>query len=326
MKRTASRRPRHVILGLALIALCIGVPLGGPSWAFDLPALNLGFTSFLDGGPPAGPGFYLSEYIQYYHSDRFNDVHGERLLPSFAHEELNAWVSLTQFIYQSNQDVFLGGKWGLDFIVPIVGLDLEHNLPGPPQDNGAGFGDILIGPFLQWDPIMGAHGPIFMHRIEFQVIFPTGKYDSDRELNPGSNFFSLDPYWAATLFITPKWTASWRIHYLWNSTNDDPNRLFLGADDTQAGQAVHLNFATDYEILEKTLRLGINGYYLKQVTDTQANGHDVPDSREQVFAIGPGAVWHITPNSHLFFNAYFETAAENRPEGNRFVLRFVQHF
>jgi UDP-3-O-[3-hydroxymyristoyl] glucosamine N-acyltransferase len=42
--------------------------------------------------------------------------------------------------------------------------------------------------------------------------------------------------------------------------------------------------------------------------------------------IGPGAVIHFGQNAHLFFNAYFESAVENRPEGNRFILRFVGHF
>ncbi len=123
--------------------------------------------------------------------------------------------------------------------------------------------------------------------------------------------------------MTPRWTASTRIHYLWNGENDDP---FGGADDSQAGQAIHLNFASAYEVIPKMLRVGINGYYLKQFTESEVDGEDVDDSEEEVLAIGPGLLWHISPDNHLFFNAYFETSAENRPEGNRFVLRYVHHF
>ena len=302
-----------------VFALIVTLAAGLPVQAYDEPSVNLGFTSFLDGGPPSGPGFYFSQYIQYWTSDEFKDSNGDRLLPTAADEDLEAWISLSQFIYQSDQALLFGGKWGLDVIIPIVGLDFSSTLGAAgPQDNGTGLGDILVGPFLQWDPIMGANGPRFMHRIELQLIFPTGKYDENKELNPGSNFFSFDPYWAGTLFITPKWTATTRIHYLWNAENSD--------NDTQAGQAIHLNFATAYEIMPKRLRLGINGYYLKQITDTQINGNDVPNSKEQVFGIGPGAVYHFSKDVHLFINAYFESMAENRPEGERINVRLVYHF
>jgi anthranilate 1,2-dioxygenase (deaminating, decarboxylating) large subunit len=173
---------------------------------------------------------------------------------------------------------------------------------------------------------MGKNGPIFMHRIELQLILPTGKYDANKELNPGSNFFSFNPYWSGTLFITPRWTLSTRLHYLWNAENDDPNRGFGAAADTQAGQAFHANFASAYEVVPKMLSIGINGYYLKQISDTKVNGNSVPDRREQVLGIGPGALFSFSQDSHLFFNLYFESRAENRPEGTRSVLRFVYHF
>jgi hypothetical protein len=312
-------------IGFCAIFLCISI--APSSGAYDLPSVNLGFTSFMDGGPPAGPGFYFTEYIQYWTSNEFKDQDGHAALPPFADEKLTAWISLSQFIYQSNQDILLGGKWGLDIIVPLVSIDMDYgvsNIYGFPQDNGSGFGDILIGPYLQWDPVMGKNGPVFMHRVELQMIFPTGKYDAGK-INPGSNFFSFNPYWAGTFFITPRLTATTRIHYLWNGENDDPDPSGE-IKDSRAGQALHLNFAMAYEILPRQLRVGINGYYLKQITDTEMNGSEVSGRKEQVLGIGPGLLWHISGNNHFFFNVYFETQTENRPEGTRINARYVHHF
>jgi hypothetical protein len=311
--------------GLRVKVIAAGLFLLGtvPGWgaAQSLPAVNLGFTSFLDGAPPAGPGLYFQEYIQYYTAGTFRDQQGKKApVPG----SIDAWVSLNQLIYQSDTPLLRGPKWGIDLIVPLVKLS-GHPTGNPVLTTTSGLGDLLIGPFIQWDPIMGANGPIFVHRIEFQALMPTGEYAEDRFLNPGSNTFSLDPYWAGTVFIMPEWTASWRLHYLWNGKNNDPFDGFK-ASNTQAGQATHLNFASEYEVLPKQLRVGLNGYYLKQFTNAEIDGHGVPDSREQVLGIGPGALYSFSQNDHLFFNAYFETQVENRPEGSRFNLRWTHHF
>jgi anthranilate 1,2-dioxygenase (deaminating, decarboxylating) large subunit len=303
---------RSLVAVTVLVLAVLAMPVAG--WSYGQPAVNLGFTSFVDGAPPAGPGFYFQQYLQYYTSDDFKDFP--------ASPDLDVWVSLTQLIYQSDQELLLGGKWGLNVMLPVVGFDLDNAPPGM-KDN-SGLGDLVIGPYLQWDPIMGANGPLFMHRIELQLILPTGDYDDKKALNPGSNFFSFNPYWAATVFLAPRWTASWRLHYLWNDKNDDPNNPFA-KDDTQAGQAIHANFTTAYEVIPKQLRLGLNGYWFKQMTDSEVDGNDVP-GREKVFAIGPGLVWHINQDQHLFFNAYKETSADYRTQGERLTLRYVHHF
>jgi hypothetical protein len=298
-----------------MVALAL---FSGPAFAYLQPlGLNLGFTSFLDGGPPAGPGHYISEYLQFYSADELADG---------PPGEVDAWILMNQYIYQSDQEVLLGGKWGLNVMLPIVSLDMDSPFL---NDNGTGLGDLLVGPFIQWDPIMGANGPLMLNRIELQTIWPTGDYDKDKNLNQGSNHFSFNPYWAATVFLGPKTTVSWRLHYLWNDENDEFRAVPGGPAPVdlklEPGQAVHANFTAAYEVMPKQLRLGVNGYWFDQISDTEVEGDDVGDD-EKVFAIGPGMVYHFSQDSHLFVNVYFESGAENRPEGDRYNLRFVHHF
>lgn len=301
----------------ALVALTL---FSGSAFAYLQPNVNLGFTSFLDGGPPAGPGHYVSEYLQYYSADKLVDGPPGK-------GEVDAWILMNQYIYQSDQPVLFGGKWGLNVMLPIVSLDMNSPIL---NDNGTALGDLLVGPFVQWDPIMGEKGPLMLNRIELQTIWPTGGYDKYKSLNQSSNHFSFNPYWAATVFLGPKATVSWRLHYLWNDENDEfRNASKLGAfpedKKLQPGSAVHANFAAAYEVLPKQLRIGVNGYWFNQVSDTEVEGNDTGDD-EKVFAIGPGMVYHFSQDSHLFFNTYFESGVENRPEGDRFNLRYVHHF
>ena len=132
----------------------------------------------------------------------------------------DVWVSLNQFIYQSNRRLLFGGKWGLNVIVPVANIDADddnHIL----SNSGGGLGDLNVGPFLQWDPIMGENGPVFVHRVEFTTIWPTGKYDDERALNPSSNLL-LQPVLGGHVVRLAEVGLSTRVHYLWNDKNDDP--------------------------------------------------------------------------------------------------------
>ncbi|OWK42795.1 hypothetical protein PSOLE_29510 [Pseudomonas oleovorans subsp. oleovorans] len=304
------------------LPLALAIAASGAQ-AYDLPVVNLGLTSFLDGGLPAGPGWYLQQYFQNYSADRLRDENGDRIgLPK---TELDYQVAVTQVSYLSN--LRLGNaSLGLNAHLPIVTkMDVDDGLNNAALKAQDGVGDVLIGPFIQFDPIMGPDGPRFVHRIELQVNLPTGEYSDKRDINPGNNAVSFNPYWAATYWFNPKWSASVRAHYLYNFRNDDPGYAFGDVSDIQAGQALHANFATEYAVTPQ-LRLGINGYWLKQISDTKVDGHEVSGRREKVWAIGPGAMYSFSQDDHLVVNAYFEQDVENRPDGSRLQVRYIHHF
>ena len=113
------------------------------------------------------------------------------------------------------------------------------------------------------------------------------------------------------------------VHYLWSSENTEPPRT-VGARSIQPRQAYHFNATLSYQIA-KHVWLGANGYFLKQITDPEINGIALEDSPEQVGAIGPGAAWN---HSHwfLYMNGSRELGAENRPTGNKIVIRAEKVF
>jgi len=320
------KRITGIILALTLICFA------APAHAYWQPlGINLGFTNFLDGASP-GPGMYWTEYFQIIHATDLNDVP----FPLSDDVELDAFVNLNQFIYQSDV-TFLGANPGIDIILPLVDVDVEHYLadgvtPGLTGEDGVG--DILIGPFLQWGPKMIFNRPFFQ-RVELQVTAPTGENTKHNLLNPGADVWTINPYYAFTYFITPKLTTSWRIHYLWSSENNNATVLFPGVD-VQAGQAIHLNYAMAYQFTN-SLRLGVAGYYLKQLEDSDLDGTDaLPpplkaladdlDGKEEVFSIGPGLVWHINKDLTLMGAMNWETMSDFRPEGVRTTLRLIWKF
>lgn len=73
-------------------------------------------------------------------------------------------------------------------------------------------------------------------------------------------------------------------------------------------------------------RLGLNGYWFDQITDTKVNGTSVPGRRERVWAFGPGALLSFSRENHLFANVYIEQDARNRPQSSRYWLRYVHQF
>ena len=273
-----------------------------------LPTVNLGETSFEDGF--AFPGLFVEEFPESYVAGALRDGEGNKI------QGLGRLIvySTTTHAVVISQKRFLGGWIAAEVLQPLV--DLEVPLAGGASSRVRGFGDLTLGAGLQWAPTKAGNG-VLVNRFVFEVTVPTGTYSDRQPVNIGNHVVSLDPHYAIT-YERKKMEFSARVHYLWNSVNNDPSVGF-GIRNMQPGQAFHLNYATSYEVRKK-FRLGFNGYWLQQATDHRINDAAVSDSKERTVGLGPGiqlggqGIW-------FHFNAYVETDVHNRPSGVKVTLR-----
>jgi len=303
---------RAMVLAI-LAALPAARPAAGQQ--VQLPPMNLGATSFMDG--VAGPGVLLQQTLLPYHAGRINGADG-RQLPG--DNSVTALGSLSQVVFISRVK-FLGAYVGAEILLPAAHVNVETDLGVRGSDGGVG--DLILGPvMLQW-PEHKVLGRSLWQRVVLDINVPTGSYDRNAAVNVGSNLVSINPHYAVTLFLTPKLETSWRFHYLWNSRNHDPNPAYR-APSIQPGQAFHFNAAVSYQVRPR-LRVGVNAYYLKEITDPRIGGLAVPNAREQIASLGPGMMLSLKPVD-LIMNAFFEMGAENRPQGVRAVVRILKFF
>lgn len=293
---------------------------------------NLGYTSFMDGF--GLPGFVSDQYLYFTKASSMRDEDGDKLPGS---NNVHNLMLLTSFKYIFEKPKILGAWPGISFTLPIM-LDLEVDTERF-EERETHFGDMFIGLFLQY-PEVRLFGKVpFYQRFEILTKFPTGHYDSDNYVNAGNNAYAINPYYAFTMFLSKKLEFSARIFYKWTSKNNDPSTMpspewdptsgepVKFADDIQEGQAIWVNYAASYGVTDN-LRLGINGYFLQMITDHKIDGHKIPDSKEKVFAIGPGAMYITEDKKNLYYlNIYHEAYVENRPKNDiALILRWIHVF
>jgi len=308
-----------------LLSAMLVASLGGPAHAYNLPPLNLGLTDILDGGVP-GVGTFFTEYVQAYQGDDLMDADGNPIPSPDGDPDPGFLLSMNQLVHVYKHKV-LGAHLGVDVLLPVVSISGD----GLPANPGV-LGDLTAGPFLQWLDTKLLGRPI-VQRLELDFTFPIGQYDSKYLLNPGSNLWVIEPYYAFTWFLTPQFSTSWRIHYTYSTKNDDPFDGYkpAGVSEITPGQAFHFNYSFEYE-LSKGFRAAVAGYYLKQLTEDDTNLGDLKNvtgdstTKEQVFAFGPAFHYFFSDKFSAGLKTQFETSTENRPEGNRTTLRFTYLF
>lgn len=278
-----------------------------------LPAgVNLGATSFYDGfGGQPGDNLW-QVYVGYKDSKDLKNHEGHNALPSSS--SLKSTVVINQYVHMfKDSKPLLGGNLGIEINVPYIFLDGDTQFPVDLKTNSAGIGDPTVALFIQHDPILRNQQPFFSDRISIGVMSPLGDYDKNKDFNPGSNYFSVFAYAAMTFQFNPEWSLSLRPYYYYNFKNESPTSSAIldeNIKSTQSGQFITTNYNLGYKVND-TLTLGVNGYYLKQLTEDKVNGETIENSKEQVFAIGPAAMLDYGKNKYSL-TAHKESQVENR--------------
>lgn len=272
------------------------------------PPVDLGQTSFLDA--EGGPGPLLELVGQGYGATRINDAAGHNADPHF---DQTVGSGLAHLVYTSNITI-LGAKLGGEVLVPIAGV---HARSTSGTVSGTGIGDMFGGPELSWSKLHFLGRPLAL-RATLDITAPTGAYRRDRAVNAGLDAWQISPYVAATWRPTARTEWSVRLIYDWSGVSHRPPSA-SGLLSRQAGDQFAVNLATSYAV-SHGFRLGIASYALQQLHDAKADGVAIPDTRQRIFAAGPGFLW--TVGRTTFIGNYFrEFEARNRPQGNVGLIR-----
>lgn len=341
-------RPIRVLLGVLLfIAVTFSLaPRAARAGNQEPTGINLGQTSFFDGFGRNEAGFVYLTYAFYQTGNRINDNNGNPQT-IFGTPKINDFVWINQLVLVAPNELFGGAAHvGYNVLWPtIIALDTDFSSASPApgfqlKDNGVGPGDLTLGVFLQFRPVIAGGRPVFANRVEFDVVAPIGSYDPHKDINQSANYASLAPYWALTVLPVHRLEISARFNYLYNFTNHRPANpfpVYPAVDSVKPGQAYWINFAASFEVLTD-VHLGVNGYYFKQLTEdryTYVDGTsgDGPSNYvlgdqgpAEMLAVGPGIFWDFSHNDKFFFNTYFSLKVDNRPQQDTYNFHYVHSF
>jgi hypothetical protein len=231
--------------------------------------------------------------------------------------ELDFLMNFTTLVYKPEFELF-GAQFAAGVFIPLVDLDLDTSLSigdtlVSASDSATGLGDVVLIPLLlYWNS-----GNIHTSVAQF-IVMPTGDYDVDNLINKGLNYWSFDTNFALT-YLNPETGRdfSFNIGHIYNTKNDDTNY--------QTGQELHLDVAFN-QFLSETFAVGIQGFYLKQITGDSGSGTLLGDFKAEAAGVGPALLWstQIGEQGVSFIAKWLhEFHAENRLEGDHVFLSFA---
>ncbi|HYH21766.1 MAG TPA: transporter [Azospirillum sp.] len=260
-----------------------------------------GAEGFMAGAVPP-PGTYFINYLTHYNAGRLNDNSGKQIPVNF---RLNATAEVGRLLYVSNIQI-LGGNLGAHILVPLVNLNYDV---GPFSVHQFGLGDITIDPFiLSW------HWKNFHLATGLDIILPTGRYDRNKPINIGANYWGIEPLVAGTYMTDGGFEVSAKLMYAFNTKNNDTSY--------RSGQAFHMDYmvAQHYD----AWTVGLGGYWFQQTTDDDLRGVNI-GNRGSAFAIGP-AVKYDFKGVSVIGKWQHEFVTHNRPQGDNLWVKLIMAF
>jgi len=287
----------------------------GPSGGINVSGKYGGDDFLMALGPP--PGLYLINYTFFYSADKFKDYGGDEVRSGpFSGFETTLFGNTFRPIYVMEKKIF-GSYWAMDMGIPLIEKRVECELF---DKRTRGVGDIVLCPiWLHWDK------GILHFLLSFDFMAPTGKYDKKRYVNIGNNHWTFEPLFGTTVILPWNMDINLNLLYDYNWKNGSYIDPRDGQDaDYKSGQNFHLDYSVGYGINDN-LRVGVAGFFWKDLTDDEINGHRISDSRGQVLAIGPAIAFSFDRLT-LSLKAEFETMVKNRPQGVLSWLRILYSF
>jgi len=231
--------------------------------------------------------------------------------------DLTFLMNFTTLLYKSDIELF-GAQYAAGVFVPLVNLDIDADLSVggttvSNSDSASGLGDVALVPIaLYW-----TKGNIHMSFAEF-IITPVGDYSVSNSINNGLNYWSFDTNFALT-YLNPETgrDLSFNLGYIYNTENSDT--------DYQTGQELHFDVAFN-QFFSDTFAVGVQAYYLKQITADSGSGALLGDFKAKAAAIGPALLWSTKfGDQDVSFIAKWlhEFNADNRLEGDHVFLSFA---
>jgi len=185
---------------LAVCAVLVGAIAATPVRAqAQLPGVNLGDTNFEDSF--AGPGFLLEEFPDVYVSGTLKDSNGATVPGS---NTTTTILTTSHLVYVSNKRPF--GAWiGGEILFPMADVQIKRAQGVDTTERG--FADPILGPIaLQLAPKKIGTG-VFVHRAEFALTIPIGKYSDQRPVNIRNHFVLINPLYA----LTYEWKSKFEV-------------------------------------------------------------------------------------------------------------------